>query len=71
MWINKGIGRICAEELKANVCTVINGGSNEIRTFPIDLLEVEIRENGNVVYYNEPAQIKSSIRGSGRLIRRL
>jgi hypothetical protein len=70
MWMNQGIGKICAEDLQVKNCNVINGGSNEIRVYPVDLLDVEIVENGNVAYYHEPARIKSKIKGSGKLIRK-
>jgi hypothetical protein len=70
LWINKGIGRIHAENLQVQHCTVKHAGSNEIRVYPLDTLQVEILQNGNVAYYHEPASLISSIRGTGKLIKR-
>lgn len=70
MWINEGIGRISAENLQAQNCRVINSGSNEIRVFPIQELTAEIIANGTIAYYNEPLKISSTIKGSGKLIKR-
>ncbi len=70
MWINKGIGRIHAENLQSQQCTVKQEGSNEIRVFPIQELTVEILQSGNVAYYNEPAKITSTITGRGKLVNR-
>jgi hypothetical protein len=70
IWINKGIGRIHAENLQAQYCKVQQEGSNEIRVFPIQKLNVEILQSGNVAYYHQPAELTSRIRGTGRLIKR-
>lgn len=70
MWINKGIGRIHAENLQAQYCTVKQAGNNEIRVYPLQELAVEILQSGNVAYYNEPLKISTSITGSGKLIKR-
>jgi hypothetical protein len=70
IWMNKGIGRVHAEKLEAQSCTVQQGGSNEIRVFPIQKLKVDILQSGNVAYYHEPAELTSYIRGTGRLIKK-
>jgi hypothetical protein len=70
IWLNKAIGRVYAENLTVQHCTVAHGGSNEIRVLPMKALTVEILQNGNVAYYHEPEKLASSIRGTGKLIRR-
>jgi hypothetical protein len=70
IWMHKGIGRVSAETLQAAYCVVKHEGSNEIRVFPLEECKVEIYENGNVLYYNEPGKMTSTIKGSGRLIRK-
>lgn len=69
-WMHGGVGRVHAEQLRAGLCNVRHQGSNEIRVFPVNWLNVEIIENGNVAYYHQPDSIASAIRGSGKLIRR-
>ena len=69
-WMHKGIGRISAEALQANFCSVKHEGSNEIRIFPVEECKVEIYENGNVLYYNEPNQMTRIIKGSGKVIKK-
>lgn len=70
IWLNKAIGRVHAENLTVQNCTVTHGGSNEIRVFPLKELSVEILQTGNVAYYNEPEKLTSYIKGTGKLISR-
>jgi hypothetical protein len=65
-----GIGRVRAENLRADSVKVQHRGSNEIRVFPVEKLDVVIEENGNVVYYNPPKRIISRITGSGKLLKK-
>lgn len=69
-WMHKGIGRISAEALYAKFCSVKHEGSNEIRIFPVEECKIEIYESGNVLYYNKPTKMTSTIKGNGKLIRK-
>jgi hypothetical protein len=69
VWMNKGIGSIFAENLSADTCYVKHEGSNEIRIFPVQAGNIEILASGNVVYYNEPHTMTSSIKGTGKLMK--
>ncbi|MDO1448821.1 DUF2807 domain-containing protein [Rhodocytophaga aerolata] len=70
IWLNKSIGRVHAENLSVQQCSVEHGGSNEIRVLPMKELSVAILQNGNVAYYHEPEKLTSTIKGTGKLIKR-
>jgi|WetSurMetagenome_2_1015567.scaffolds.fasta_scaffold348911_2 hypothetical protein len=64
-----GSGRIKADEMTSDVCTVNISGSGTVYTQASDALKVTISGSG-IVYYKGNPNIDSNISGSGKVIKR-
>lgn len=65
-----GSGRVKARKLAADEVAIDISGSGRIEVCARKKLKVDISGSGTVTYYCNPAKIKQSISGSGKLIRK-
>lgn len=63
-------GKLLAENLRAENCTIKNSSANEMRVFPTKKLTATIEASGNILYFNKPEIIDHHITGKGRLIQK-
>lgn len=63
-----GSGNYRAKDLNSQSCYIKISGSGQGEVKVSDLLDVEIRGSGDIIYYGNP-EIRSSIRGSGDLVK--
>ncbi len=63
-----GSGNYRARDLTSQNCYIKISGSGRGEVKVSDLLDVEIRGSGDIIYYGNP-EVRSSIRGSGDLIK--
>lgn len=62
-----GSGNISCDKLQARSAQVRLNGSGNITVFADETLDVNLRGSGNVYYHGEPAQVNTSIPGSGNV----
>lgn len=62
-------GKFLGRNLQADSIGIHHDGYNTIEVYPKELLDVNILASGNVVYFNEPAELVANIKGSGNLIK--